>query len=60
VTTAALPRASEVALQTYEIPLSAFTEADPAWDPADLQAMIVEVPRTLSGALWIAEPALVP
>ena len=51
---------SEVVLQTYEIPLAAFTEADPAWDPADLQAMIVEVPRTLSGALWIAEPALVP
>ncbi len=51
---------SEVVLQTYEIPLSAFAEADPTWDPAGLQAVTVELPRTQSGALWIAEPALVP
>jgi hypothetical protein len=52
--------ASEVVLQTYEIPLTAFTDADTAFDPTGAAAFTVEVSRADGGALWIAEPALVP
>jgi hypothetical protein len=51
---------SEIVLQTYEIPLAAFAAADPAFEPVGLTAFSIDVPRTADGALWIAEPALVP
>lgn len=51
---------SEVVLQTYELPLSAFMELDPTFDPAQLERFSIEVARDGGGALWIAEPALVP
>jgi len=46
-------------LQTYEVPLSAFVEVDPAFDPAQLSAISLEASRAGSGAIWITEPALV-
>jgi dienelactone hydrolase len=52
--------ASEVVLQTYAVPLAAFVEADPAFDPGGLTTLSVEIVRATDGALWIAEPALVP
>jgi hypothetical protein len=51
---------AEVVLQTYEVPLSAFTEADPEFDPGALASLGLTVSRATDGALWIAEPALVP
>lgn len=51
---------SEVVLQTYEIPLAAFAALDPGFDPAALSEVAVEVDRSGDGAIWIAEPALVP
>ncbi len=51
--------ASEIVLQTYEIPLSAFADTGPSFDPARLSAISIEVARTGSGAIWITEPALV-
>ena len=50
---------SEIVLQTYEVPLSAFVEVDPAFDPAQLSAITVEVARTDAGAIWITSPALI-
>ena len=50
---------NEIVLQTYEIPLSAFSEVDPSFDPEQLAAIAVEVPRTSGGSIWLAEPALV-
>ena len=50
---------SEIVLQTYEVPLSAFAEVDPAIDPAQLSAITVEVARTGAGAIWITSPALI-
>jgi hypothetical protein len=50
---------SEIVLQTYHVPLSAFVEADPSFDPAQLSAVSVEVARASRGAIWITEPALV-
>jgi hypothetical protein len=51
---------SEIVVQTYEVPLSSFVAADPAFDPGMLTEVAVEVPRVIAGALWITEPALLP
>ena len=52
--------ASEIVLQTYELPLAMITATAPGLELEALTSMAVEVDRTADGALWIAEPALLP
>ena len=50
----------ERVLQSYELPMSDFTGAEPAFDPARLSAVRLVVNRSTAGALWVTEVGLVP
>ena len=50
----------ERVLQTYELPVSDFVGAEPAFDPARLSAIRLVINRSTAGALWVTEVGLVP
>ena len=49
----------ERVLQSYELPMSDFIGAEPAFDPARLSAIRLIVNRSTPGALWVTEVGLV-
>ena len=50
----------ERVLQTYELPMSDFVGAEPAFDPARLSGIRLVVNRSTAGAIWVTEVGLVP
>jgi dienelactone hydrolase len=54
------PRAPEAAFQSFELPLAAFHEANPALDPTRLAAIRFVFDRTPAGVVLMSELGLVP
>jgi hypothetical protein len=54
----ALRSPAEVVVQSYRIPLSAFSAADPAFVPARLGSVTLRIPKERAGRLAVAEFAL--
>lgn len=55
----ALDAPPERVLQTFEIPLAAYTAADPAFRLERLEALRLVIDRSVAGGLWVAEAGLI-
>ena len=52
------PKSSDVVLQSFELPLSAFVTADPRFEPASLAAIRFVFDRSKEGAIALDDVAL--